>query len=270
MEAFKVNQDKCVKCGICGKVCPAGIIKVEDHGPKLLFPNACLVCGQCVAVCPQEALDHEKTPLANQVNLSKFPVIDTETAANFLRSRRSIRCYKEEKVNRQTLEQLINIARFAPSAGNTQGLSYIIIESSDILQKITALTIDWMEELINSGQSWAKRYAGLVKAYRKTGKDVILRGAPHLLVATAPVDLLPGRDSGHFALAYVELFATTLGLGSCWAGYVENCAAAKYPPLLELLKVPEGKMVAGAIMVGYPGYTYKRLVDRNDLDLKWL
>lgn len=269
MAEFQVDLDKCVRCGICSEACPGGIIKNDKDGPKLLFPQACLVCGHCVAVCPEGALDFDLAPISKQVVIEQMPVLDAQEAANFLRSRRSIRCYKKEPVERATLQRLFDMARFAPSGGNSQGLSYIVINNSDVLHNITAATVDWMEEQINKGAKWAARYAGTVKNYRKRGKDVIMRGAPHLLVATAPADFPMGRDNARFALAYVELYAPALGLGTCWAGFVEMCAMAKYQPLLELLQVPADKVVTGALLVGYPKYKYQRLVDRNPLEINW-
>jgi len=68
----------------------------------------------------------------------------------------------------------------------------------------------------------------------------------------------------------LELFANTLGIGSAWAGLFEMCAFSNYPPLLDLFKIPENKLITGAVMVGVPKYSFKRLVDRNPLDVTWL
>lgn len=163
--------------------------------------------------------------------------------------------------------ELLDIGRFAPSAGNSQGLSYILIESPQVLQRITSVTIDWMEEQYRTGCEWAKRYVRYVRIYRATGRDIILRDAPSLVLATATEDFLYGRDNARYSLAYVELYATALGLGSCWMGFVELCAISKYPPLLEQLNIPTGKIVTGAVVVGYPKYTFKRLVERSPMSL---
>jgi ferredoxin len=69
----------CVKCGICAEVCPIGIIGLDESGPKLLSPAACVRCGHCVASCPHAALDHSLAPLAAQVPLGDFPVLDADT-----------------------------------------------------------------------------------------------------------------------------------------------------------------------------------------------
>ncbi|WPC43315.1 hypothetical protein Q6H37_07530 [Clostridium sp. JS66] len=62
------------------------------------------------------------------------------------------------------------------------------------------------------------------------------------------------------------LFAPSLGFGSCWAGIFEYCIAVENSPLLKLFNIREDKKAVAAVMVGYPKYSYKRLVDRNPLD----
>jgi nitroreductase len=164
----------------------------------------------------------------------------------------------------------LDIARFAPTGGNSQGVSYYVFDHPETLRQVIALTIDWMEEAIKTASPWAPYYAGVVDKYRKTGSDVILRGAPCLVVATAAKQLLGrGRDNTHFSLAYAELYAPAIGLGTCWAGFFEACAASGYQPLLDLLGLPEAAAVTGGLMVGYPRYTYQRLVDRNRLQVTW-
>lgn len=265
---IKVNREKCTKCGMCCEICPSGILRNGKNGPQMLLPQACIACGHCVAICPHQALDNENTPMIKQVEIEKFPVVDAQTAASFLRSRRSIRSYTKEKVSEETLLELLNIARFAPTGGNSQGLSFIVYETPELLQRIIEVTVDWLEEVSQKVPGLAN-YKVVVSIYRKNGKDVILRGAPQLIVATAPGNLPNGRDNGHFSLSYLELYATALGLGTCWAGFVEGCAQAKYQPLIEILNIPEDRKVAGAVMVGYPNYTFKRLVDKNPLSVTW-
>ena len=121
-------------------------------------------------------MDHTQNPLADQVPLARFPVLEADTAEQFLRSRRSIRTYKDQKVPQLTLLRLLDIAHFAPTGGNTQGVSYRVISDGTVLGEITAAVIGWLEEQVRQEVAWIKPYAGLAKVYRQTGKDIILRG----------------------------------------------------------------------------------------------
>ena len=58
---FHVEKDKCVKCGICAKVCPVGDIK-GGHGeyPEWLHHKDCLNCFTCYHHCPHHAIEFGK------------------------------------------------------------------------------------------------------------------------------------------------------------------------------------------------------------------
>lgn len=270
MSLIQVDQARCSQCGLCAKVCPARVLAMGEQGPTVITPQACNSCGHCVAICPRMAIDHQKAPLVHQKAIKKFPVLTPETAEDFLRSRRSIRCYKQTPVPQEKLQQLVTIAHFAPTASNSQGVSYMIIQNKELLKKITQLTIQWMEEQLLQGTGTHYSFPYHVRTYREDNKDPILRDAPHLILATAPKNLPARRENTIFALTYLELFAPSLGLGSCWAGLLEKCLFANYPPLLDLFSIPEDQCITGAVMVGYPQYRYQRLTDRNPLQVTWL
>jgi heterodisulfide reductase subunit A2 len=52
----KVDQSKCIKCGICVSKCPYGAIKQEKGKPANVITASCHGCGTCVAECPSQAI----------------------------------------------------------------------------------------------------------------------------------------------------------------------------------------------------------------------
>lgn len=49
-----VDPARCVGCGTCEEVCPAGAIQV--HETAKVDRALCMACGRCVAQCPQGAI----------------------------------------------------------------------------------------------------------------------------------------------------------------------------------------------------------------------
>ena len=49
-----VNEDKCIACGICAKVCPAQVITI--HKLPEFNMDRCIQCFCCVELCPHGAL----------------------------------------------------------------------------------------------------------------------------------------------------------------------------------------------------------------------
>lgn len=267
MDLVKIDQLKCKQCGICVQLCPPRVLKMGKLGPVATRPELCMACGHCVAVCPSDAIDNINAPRAKQTELKNFPVIDAQTAQDFMKSRRSTRKFKDVEISRDKIIELLDIARFAPTASNSQGISYIIIDDKKLLKKITDVTMNWMECQLDYQSHWSFPYH--VHDYKETGLDVILHDAPVLIVATAPEIHKNGRENTIFSLAYLELYATALGLGSVWAGLLEMCAFSNYAPLIELFHIQENYVFTGAVMVGIPLYRFKRLVDRNPLQFSW-
>ncbi len=69
----------------------------------------------------------------------------------------------------------------------------------------------------------------------------ILRGASSLILATADFNFPRRRENSIFSLAYLELYAPTLGLGSCWGGMFERIAMKDNSPLIKLFNIPNNK-----------------------------
>jgi len=52
---FRVNQDSCVTCLACVRVCPADAVAVDDKDVRIV-DEACTRCGLCLPACPHQAI----------------------------------------------------------------------------------------------------------------------------------------------------------------------------------------------------------------------
>ncbi|MBU2600717.1 MAG: nitroreductase family protein [Actinobacteria bacterium] len=263
MSHIVIDHELCARDGICIAECPARIIQEDVDGYPVLAPEDvpnCISCGHCLAVCPHAALTLEGVAPGDCLPMDAGPALSPEAVAGLATGRRSVRRYREEPVPHVTIEKLIDLARWAPTARNMQPVHWTVLDSREKTRTAAGLVADWFREV--------GVYPELVAAWDE-GEDRILRGAPHLIVAHASTrGFRPAADCV-IALSTLELAAHGMGLGACWAGYF-MAAADAHDPVRELLGLPDGHQVYGALMLGLPRYRYRRVPPREAARVTWL
>lgn len=136
--------------------CPACILDMGENGPECHVDRGCMSCGHCVAICPTGAMDNKYTPREEMVPVPAS-VISEQQAYDFLRSRRSVRLFKPQPPKQEDVLKLLNICRYAPTAGNSQSMYFTVISNPDTLAAIRKATACWMAEEVEKG-TVNKRY----------------------------------------------------------------------------------------------------------------
>jgi len=274
MSLIEVDQKTCNKCGICALECPRRIIVLPEGGfPQLVVEveATCNACGHCVAVCPKGSLSHRDSPLKASPKIEKGFIVTAEQVEQLLKGRRSARNFKDKPVSREIITRLIEDARYAPTGHNLQEVEWLVIDDKKELARIEELGIEWLEWVIkNLPQAAADSNLEEKLERQKLKHDAFLRGAPVLIVAHANKSglvSLAGIDSAN-ALGYLDLAANSLGLATCWAGYV-YIMANTFPPVTKALALPEDHAAYGCMMLGYNKFKYHRIPCRKAPLIVW-
>ena len=53
---LKLDQEKCIGCGMCEMVCPHTVFKVEKPKASIVDHDGCMECGACASNCPVGAI----------------------------------------------------------------------------------------------------------------------------------------------------------------------------------------------------------------------
>jgi nitroreductase/NAD-dependent dihydropyrimidine dehydrogenase PreA subunit len=269
---LKIDKAKCNRDGLCAAVCPVGIIELDANKYPFVDSDAeerCIDCGQCVAICPLGCLDHSAMVASECTEVQSGLRISQEQCEQLFKSRRSVRNFRKKKVVQNIAEELLDLARYAPSGHNSGGVHWLVLADTNELQALKESVAGWMQYMLEKMPDFALSLHLDITLKRWTeGEDVILRNAPMLLVAYAEKDSRMAPASCSIALSHLELAASIRGLGACWAGYF-NAAANAFPPMQKLLALPDGHVSYGAMMLGYPQFSYSRIPKRKDAHITW-
>lgn len=271
MIQFNIDEEKCIQCGECVADCPAMVLTMDEY-PKLENSDGCFRCQHCLAVCPTGALSIlGKDPDASTPLAGNLP--EPERLATLIKGRRSVRRYLAGDVAPDVIDELLQITCHAPTGVNTQDVLFTVVRSRAALDKLRNAILPRLETIIQAGnmpEGIVGQYLGwTVKAWREHGQDVLFRGAPHLLIASAPITSPCPVQNTHIALTTFELMARAKGLGSVWDG-IFMMALALLPDLTQQLGIPDDHLVGFAMAFGKPAVTYARTVQRGPANVNYL
>lgn len=265
---FKVNNDRCTRCGLCASDCPAFII--EQAGESLPIISAeneekCVQCQHCLAVCPTGAISIFGLNPDDSLPVSADVWPNAEQMTHLLRGRRSVRKYKDENVDPGLISRLLATVANSPTGVNNRSLTFTVIDDKEQLHRFREKVMQALVKAADAGQI-PERYAYVqraITAYVEHGADVIFRGAPHVLIVSAswPQSPCPTEDVP-IALAYFELLAQSAGLGTVWCGLL-RLAFESVPELKSLVGLPPNHHYY-AMLFGHPAIHYARTVQRDN------
>ncbi len=141
-----------------------------------------------------------------------------------IRKRYSCRAYQDKSVEQDKLDCILEAARLAPSARNTQDWRFVVITDKAIKSKVAGTT--------NRPEVFEK--AGAIIAACSNSDEIMRCGQ-----AIGPIDV-------SIALEHISLQAADLGLGTCWIGSFDA------DKVRQILEIPEGIAIIELMTVGYP------------------
>lgn len=144
-----------------------------------------------------------------------------------IRKRRSVRKFTEERVPRDTLDNLVDYGRLAPSGMNKQPLEFVIVDDSEVEKEFFEYT-SWAGAI-----DWSPDFEERPKAYI-------------LILYNTNVEPVTEREDSGLAAENMILGAVEMGLGSCPLGALDE------DRIRELLEIPDDRSLCFALGIGFP------------------
>ena len=296
MDMISIDRSRCKKDGLCAKVCPKGIFVQREKLtiPELLDEGDCIACGQCVAICRQSAISHSDFQPATIRAIQFEQIPSTEQVMELLKSRRSIRAFRDKPLARETIETIIDGARFAPSGHNSQSTEFLVVQDRAVLNQVSAMIIEYLKfevkrfanpffrtlalladrEKAESGLHEIPGFKRMIQMF-ESGADPILNGAPVLLAFHSQRTIGFADINAQLALQNASLVAHSLGIGHFYTGWVLSpcrapMARAWNRRIPSLIGIPPGNELHGALALGHPIPKFKNMIERKPPQIRWV
>jgi len=212
--------------------------------------------------------------------------------------RRSVRVYKKDPVPKELIKRVLEAGRFAPSAGNCQGWKFIVVTDRDVMNELSASTIKFLNIFTklyqgkDPGRTALKKMLAFIKPNSidqrpmvaiqalstpkfGEGKLDCFFGAPvAILLLTHHLHISEPELGMGICAQNMVLAAHSLGLGTCYVGFVSNAlnldpmTKAKFRKKLGI-EWPYDS-VATVLTLGYPAVDLEKPVDREFPKVKWI
>lgn len=267
MSKVVIDSEKCIGCSNCVKDCITYSLEMNEDNKAQLANDGesrCISCQHCFAICPTGAIsfDNKKPQDAESPNFG-----NPDEILKLIKSRRSIRQFKEDEISEEDWNKIKAMLPYIPTGCNFNGLHFSIVESRSVMEKLREYTREKLLKLISN--RFTAKYAGKFAKFKtafENGEDIIFRQAPAMIVVSSSIKAPCANVDPVIALSYIELYANSLGLGTCWCGFAQSCFKLM-PKLSEFVKIPDGYKPVYAMLIGYPSVNYSRVIMPEDFPI---
>ncbi|MBW1802440.1 MAG: nitroreductase family protein [Deltaproteobacteria bacterium] len=173
-----------------------------------------------------------------------------EPFVDLLRQRKSVRRYRPDPVPDDVIQKILEAARYAPSAGNSQPWEFIVIKDEAARKNISKSIALQIKEEVGKDPDIARGIA--VQPFLYTAPVlIVVCGDPRLQEAyPAWMDRYAlFRQSLSNCIYTIQLAAATFGLATAWATIQSG---PTQEVVRDILGIPSGYTVDHIIPVGHP------------------
>lgn len=281
-----VDKEKCVKCGLCIEMCPTYLKKDEGGFPTAREMNdeenlfGCIQCGNCMMLCPKDAIEIVGEDIdKNHLRELNPNLPDYDSLNSLFLKRRSCRKFKEQEVEKEVIDKIINSAATAAVSIPPSEVQVLVVQGKEKVKELADDIMTNFEKFIKispfilpliklfgkkADYKMFKEFVlplgkGMTKNYKK-GIDDLFYEAPCVMMfyGTENTD----KEDCLIAATQATIAAEALGLGTCIIGSV-GAMFENNKDLCKKYGIEKTDKIGTAFILGYPEINYRKAFQRN-------
>ncbi len=172
-----------------------------------------------------------------------------------IKSRRSIRNYRNEQISQESLELILEAGIYAPTAHNEQPWHFTIVQNQEMLQNINEKVKELMAK---SDDEWIQKLG--------SNPDFqVTYNAPTLIIVSGKKDAMDWRADCAAAIQNMLIAAESMNIGSVWLGSIkfffqQEGRASK-------LDIPQGYQPYYGVSLGYKANENEQVIPKKNLNV---
>ncbi len=255
MKPVIIDKGKCIGCGKCVADCVSEKLKIISGKAEYMYDH-CIECGHCYAICPTGAVTMANYKDYEEEKVFDATKIDSDELLSAMKSRRTIRKFKDKEIPFEDIEKIIEAGRYCPTGTNAQDFTFTVLRKSiPVIEKECVKFF----RLAMKAASPIKKYIGNITI----DDNFFFKGSTSVIIVSSK-----GNTSACLASSYMELLAATMGIGVLYSGFF--VAASKLnPKVKKMLNLPDGHSPVTCLVLGYPDVNYKRIPPRNKAEIRF-
>lgn len=258
-----IDEESCTACKQCMQVCIRDNIVVDDFAVET--GSNCFECGHCMAICKQKAITLKsyegKEDRIQDYNPRELPV-EYDDLLQFLKQRRSIRWFKNKKIDKETFDKLFEGAYYSPSAQNEQDVEFVVLD--DKLDEFMSLVYDIIK--VEEDKFFRIKEFGDYLSDNSTKEFHPLLWEGKQLILTFSTD----KTSAVIANTRLELLAYSLGLGGFYSLFILKADEIAHDRLMEFFPdIDKNKHMYSTFIIGYPKKRFRRTIPHKDIKVTY-
>lgn len=261
---LSIDEELCTACKLCSQVCIRDNIVVEEFAVEV--GSNCFECGHCMAVCKVGAISL-KSYEAHKDRIvdydSREIPVGYDDLLQFLKQRRSIRWFKNKKIDKETFDKLFEGAYYSPSAQNSQDVEFVVLDEK--LDEFMELVYDIIK--VQEDEFFRIREFGdyLNDNSIKEFHPLLWQG--NQLILTFSTD----KTSAVIANTRLELLAYSLGLGGFYSLFILKADEIDHERLMEFFPdIDVKKHMYSSFVIGYPKVKFRRTIPHRDIKVNYI